>query len=123
MLLKDIMEENDINPNWIFTHARLHDKEGLFFFEPVLTENEDGEEEQSLDTKCILVDGAVFNYSDDMEREIELNTIGDSVIFSRIDGKEIAIPKAGFEDMPFKLMEFSNALKPHTKPKDFVEVE
>ena len=122
MLLVDIMKENEINPNWIFTHVRLHGKEGLFFFEPVIVETEDGDE-QSLDTKCILVDDAVFNYSDDMEREIEINVVGETVIFSRIDGKEIAVPKSGFEDMPFKLIEFSKTLKPHTKPTDFVEVE
>ena len=123
MVLADIMKENEISPNWIFTHVKLHDKEGLFFFEPLVTENEDGEEEQSLDTKCILVDDAVFKYSDDMEREIELNVIEDSVVFNRIDGKEIKIPRSGFEDMPFKLSEFPNTLKPHTKPTDFVEID
>ena len=122
MLLVDIMKENNISQEWIFTHARLHGKEGIFFFEPVLVETEDGDE-QSLDTKCILVDDAVFNYSEDMEREIEINVVGESIIFSRIDGKEIAIPKSGFEDMPFKLIEFSKTLRPHTKPADFVEVD
>lgn len=122
MLLVDIMKENEIDPSWIFTHARLHGKEGLFFFEPVFVKTEDGDA-QSLDTKCILVDDAVFNYSEDMERDIEINVIGESLIFSRIDGKEIVIPKSGFEDMPFKLIEFSKTLKPHTKPTDFVEVQ
>ena len=122
MALIDIMNENKIDPNWIFTHARFHEKEGLFFFEPVLVEV-DGKEEQSLDTKCILIDDAVFNYSEDMEREIEINIVNDSIVFNRIDGQEISIPKSGFETMPFKLIEFAKTIKPHTKPTDFVEVK
>lgn len=124
MSLLDIMKQNDIDPNWVFTHARFHDKEGLFFFESVVTDAEnDKEAEHYFDTKCILVDDSKFNYGDDMEKEVEINVVEGKVIFSRIDGAEVSIPKADFSEMPFKLVEFGTSMSKHNKPADFVEID
>lgn len=122
-MLIDIMKENEIDPNWVFTHAKLHDKEGLFFFESVVKE-EDGEEpEHYFDAKCLLIDNAKFVYGDDMEKEIEINISNDEVVFSRVDGASVSIPKSGFADLPFKLNDFGTKTANHEKPKDFVEID
>lgn len=124
MSLIDLMKENDIDLNWVFTHSRLHGKEGLLFFEVVTKENDDtGEEEQFLDPKCILIDDAKFIYSDDIEKEIEINWVNDKVVFNRIDGLEVKLTSSDLKNAPFKLVEFPEKITKQGKPTDFVEIE
>ena len=123
MSLLEIMKENDIDPNWVFTHARLHNKEGLFFFESVIKDEEEGEPEHYFDTKCLLIDNAKLVYGDDMENEIEINTIDDNVVFSRIDGASVSIPSSGFDGFPFKMIEFGTSIPKTSKPADYVEID
>jgi len=124
MSLLEIMKENDIDVNWVFTHVKFHNKEGLFFFESIVKESdEEGEEDEHyFDTKCILIDDAKFIYGDDMEKEIEINVINGNVIFNRVDGAEVSIPENEFKDLPFRLTTFSNSVSKHSKPTDYVEV-
>ena len=125
-MLVDLMKENDIDVNWIFTQAKFHGKEGLFFFESVVKDSEEegsDEQEHFFDAKCLLIDGAKFVYGEDMEKEIEINTKNEEVLFTRVDGASVSIPKAGFADMPFKLIEYSVTLPKHEKPEDYVEID
>jgi hypothetical protein len=126
MHIADIMKENKIQLDWIFTHGRLHGKEGIMFFE-VGTEKEkvDGEEQeyQTIDPKCMLIDGARFEYGATMDNELELNTKDGHVIFSRIDGLEVPIPATDFKEMPFNLIEFGNKPIRQTAPEGHIEVE
>ena len=125
MHIADIMNENKIPLDWIFTHGRLHHKEGIVFFE-VATEKEeiDGVEEefQTLDPRCILIDGAKFNYSETMEKELELNCKNSEVIFNRIDGLEVPIAAADFGNL-FRLVEFGDKPIKQSKPEGHIEVE
>ena len=122
MSLLKIMKDNDIAVNWVFTQAKFHDKEGLFFFEPIVKENDDGEEEHYLEAKCILIDDAKFVYGDDMEKEITINLIEGKIVFNRVDGTNVSISEAEFSGFPFKLVEFGKTVK-HVEPVDFVEIE
>ena len=122
MNLVDIMKEQEIDINWIFTHAKFHDKEGLFFFESIIKENEDGIEEHFFETKCILVDDAKFTYGDDMEKEISINTVDNKVVFNRVDGASVSIDTSELSDLPFKLIEFGITTN-NTKPNNFVEID
>jgi len=122
MTLLEIMNENNIDPNWIFTHARLHDKEGLFFFESIIKENDEGEDEHYFDTKCMLIDGARLDYSDDMEKNLELNSKDGMIILSRIDGASLTLKKSDFENLPFKVTEFGSKIN-HSKPNEFIKID
>ena len=44
----------------------------------------DDEEEHYFDTKCMLIDGVRLDYSDDMEKNLELNSKDGNIILSRI---------------------------------------
>lgn len=126
MNIADIMNENDIQTDWVFTHGRLHNQEGIVFFEVgTQTEEINGEEQQfqTIDPKCILIDGARFNYSETMDHELELNSKDNAVIFNRIDGLEVKIPTTDFKDMPFRINEFSKKTTGFKPPADHIEVE
>ena len=123
MSLLEIMKKNNIDPNWIFTHARLHNKEGLFFFESVVTDDDEGEQEQYFDAKCLLIDNTKLVYGDDMEKEIEINSLDDNIIFNRVDGVSVSIPSSGFDNFPFKVIEFGTSIPKTGKPKDYVEID
>lgn len=126
MHIADIMKENKIKLDWIFTHGRLHGKEGFVFFEVgTETEEVDGEEVeyQTIDPKCVLIDGARFEYGTTMDNELEINLKGDEVIFNRIDGLEVPVKADGFKDMPFKLVEFGIKPIKQTAPEGHIEVE
>jgi len=124
MSLLDIMKENEIDPNWIFTHARYKDNEGLFFFESVIheSEDEDVEDEHHFETKCLLIDGSKFVYGDAMEKEIEINTVNDNVVFNRVDGASVSLSKEDFAELPFRLTAFGTEPIVAAKPADYVEV-
>jgi len=122
MTLLEIMNENNIDPNWIFTHARLHNKEGLFFFESIVKENDDDENEHYFDTKCMLIDGARLDYSDDMEKNLELNSKDGLIVLSRIDGASLTLKKSDFENLPFKVIEFSSQIN-HSMPNEFIKID
>ena len=126
MHIADIMNDNNIQIDWIFTHGRLHGKEGIVFFEVgTETEEVDGKEMefQTIDPKCILIDGARFDYSHTMDHELEINTKENQVIFNRIDGLEVSIPSEDFKEMPFRLTEFGDKPIKQTAPEGHVEVE
>lgn len=126
MHIADIMKDNNIQLDWIFTHGKLHGKEGIVFFEVGKeTEEIDGVEQefQTIDPKCILIDGARFNYSETMDHELELNSKDNNIVFNRIDGLEVVIPSGDFKEMPFKIVEFSNKVLGSTPPANHIEVE
>jgi len=125
MHIADIMKDNNIQLDWIFTHGRLHQKEGIVFFEVGIEKEEiDGVEQefQTIDPKCILIDGAKFDYSHTMDTELELNTKDTNVIFNRIDGLEVPIPASEFKNI-FKLVEFGDKPIKQTVPEGHIEVE
>jgi len=122
MNLIDIMKDQEIDINWVFTQAKFHDKEGLFFFESIVKENDDGVEEHFFETKCILIDNAKFIYGEDMDKEISINTVDNKVVFNRVDGASVSINTVELSDLPFKLIEFGTTLNT-TKPNDFVEID
>ena len=126
MYIQDLMNKNEIELDWIFTHGRLHGKEGLVFFEvDVETEkvNDVEQEFQIIKPKCILIDGARFNYSSTMDNELEINTKNDNVIFNRIDGLEVSISIGEFKEMPFKLTEFGSKPIKQGIPDGHVEID
>lgn len=125
MYIADLMKNNNIQLDWIFTHGRLHQKEGIVFFEVgIETEEIDGieQEYQTIDPKCIMIDGAKFDYSHTMDTELELNTKDTNVIFNRIDGLEIPIPASEFKNT-FKLVEFGNKPLKQNVPEGHIKVE
>ncbi len=112
MNLIDIMKENGIDNNWLFSLAKLGNNEGLIFFEPISEIDDKTQEEiQSLDPKCIIIDGAKFIYHEEMDKEITIKSTNNMVVLTRIDGFEIKLASTDFVSCPFRLEEFKN-----TKP-------
>lgn len=117
-----MMKENELSLQWLFSHARLVDKEGIIFFE-VSTEKDDNDVEfQALTPKCILVDGAKFLITEDNEHDITLNTLKNEIILNRIDGLEVKLTKNDFVDIPFHLEEFSKTKLDMPQPENTIEV-
>ena len=124
MVISEMMKENEIGLEWLFSLAKLKGKEGLMFFEPVVAEV-DGAEVSNLDPKCFLIDGAKFIYDEDMDKEITVNAINGVVTFTRIDGIQLNIDTNQIKGFPFgveqfKAKPFDNKMK---IPEDFVQVE
>ena len=126
MNIAEMMKENDIKLEWLFTLAKLKDKEGLLFFEPVIETLEDESEVSNLDPKCILIDNGKFVYSEDMDREIIINAIDDVISFTRIDGFQLNINTKEIEGFPFAAEQFRDqTFESKVKaevPKDHVEI-
>jgi len=124
MNLAEMMKENDIELEWLFTLAKLDDKEGLMYFEPV-TDEVDEHEVTNLAPKCLIVDGSKFVYDEDMDTKIIVNTIDDVITFTRIDGIQINIDTKQITGFPFTTAQFKDIpfeAKETEIPEDYVEV-
>jgi|SaaInlStandDraft_4_1057021.scaffolds.fasta_scaffold30335_4 hypothetical protein len=124
MNIIEMMKENEIELEWLFTLAKLEDKEGLMYFNPV-TEVIDEVEATNLDPKCILVDGAKFIYDDEMDNKITVNSVDDVISFTRVDGIQLNINTNEIAGFPFNVSQFKNqAFEFKTNvPEDYVEIE
>lgn len=121
-MIHEMMKENELSLQWLFSHARLADKEGIIFFEVSTETDEKDVEFQALTPKCILIDGAKFLITEDNEHDITINTLKDEIILNRVDGLEVKLSKGDFVDIPFHLEEFSKVKLQFSQPQDTVEV-
>jgi hypothetical protein len=119
-----MMKENEIGLEWLFTLAKLNNKEGLMFFEPVVAEI-DGVEVSNLDPKCFLIDGAKFIYDEDMDKEIIVNAVSSVVTLTRIDGIQLNINTDEIKGFPFSIEQFKAKVFENRQqvPADHVQVE
>jgi len=125
MNLAELMKENEIELEWLFTLARLKDKEGLMFFAPIIETLEDGSEISNLDPKCFLVDNGKFVYSEELDNDITVNTIDSVISFTRIDGIQLNINTKEIKGFPFAYEQFRDQAfeaKSNEVPKDHVEI-
>ena len=126
MNLAEMMKENDIGLEWLFTLSKLKDKEGLLFFEPVIETLEDDSEVSNLAPKCFLIDDGKFVYSEEMDNDIIINVIDHVISFTRIDGIQLNINTNEIKGFPFKFDQFRDQVfkaKTPEVPKDHVEIE
>lgn len=125
MNLMEIMKNNNIALECLFTLARLNDKEGLMFFDAVdeIIDEEKNESVTNLEPKYILIDDAKFIYSSDMDKTITINSINNVVNFTRIDGNQLNIDLSIISGFPFKTEQFKNKVFEVSAPSDFVKIE
>lgn len=119
-----MMKENDIELEWLFTLAKLDNKEGLMYFEPVIEEKDDVEV-TNLDPKCFVIDGGKFNYDNDMDKNIIVNSIDDVITFTRVDGIQLNVDTNTITGFPFKFEQFKDKAfeaKNEEAPTDHVEI-
>lgn len=124
MNLAEMMKDSGIELEWLFTLAKLDDKEGLMYFEPV-SETINDVEVTNLDPRCILVDGAKFNYDEDMDKKITVNSINNIITFTRVDGIQLNINTKEISGFPFAVAQFNSTpfeIKAQM-PEGHVEVE
>lgn len=124
MVISEMMKENGIEFEWLFTLSKLNNKEGLMFFEPISTEI-NGVEVSDLDPKCFLIDGAKFIYDEDMDKDIVINAIDDVITFTRIDDVQLNINTKQIKGFPFSVEQFTTkpVVNKNKIPEDFVQVE
>lgn len=118
-----MMKEKDIDLEWLFTLAKVDNKEGLMYFKPLI-EVIDGTEVSNLDPKCFVIDGAKYIYDEEMDEKIVVNCINNIITFTRIDGIQLNIDTTQIMGFPFNLEQFKNnpiEAKPEL-PGDFVEI-
>jgi hypothetical protein len=126
--LVDIMKQNDIELEWLFTFARYSDHEGLIYFEPIvetISKQEEEIEVMDLKPQCLIIDGAKFVYDEEMDSKIVIGAINNIVTLTRIDGVQINIDTRTIEDFPFATTTISSKISDVSvqKPQGFVEVE
>lgn len=139
----DLMKENEIELEWLFTLAKLNDHEGLMYFEPIVekTKLNDHVEEESanddeevadeelevmnLKPQCFIIDGTKFVYDEELDNKIVINAIDDVVTLTRVDGIQLNIDTKTLSGFPFMTSAFSNKtfdIKIQ-KPEGYVEVD
>lgn len=126
MNLAEMMHENEIKLEWLFILAKLKDKEGLMFFEPVVETLEDKTEVSNLDPKCLLVDNGKFVYSEELDKDIIINTVDNIITFTRIDGVQLNINTQEIVGFPFAYEQFRDQIfeaKTEEIPKDHVKID
>lgn len=122
MEINEIMKSNDICLDWLFTLAKLNDKEGLMYFEPVVSTVSETEV-TDLVPKCFIIDGAKFIYDDEMDRNITVHSLNDIITFTRIDGVQLNINTKTINGFPFNTSQFRNKVFETQCPTDHVQVE
>jgi hypothetical protein len=122
MSLVELMKENDIELDWLFTLAKLNSNEGLMYFAPVVETINDAEV-TNLEPKCFIIDGALFVYGDELDDKIEVNSINNVISLTRVDGIQLNIDTKTISGFPFKHTQFKSipfTLKSDVKD-DYVE--
>lgn len=121
----DLMKENEIELEWLFTMAKLDNHEGLMYFEPI-TETVDEVEVMNLEPRCFIIDGAKFVYDEELDEKIIVNAVDKVVTFTRIDGIQLNINTNDIEGFPFNVQEFKDVPFEYRgneqPPEGFVEV-
>ena len=118
-----MIKENDTELEWLFVLAKLDDHEGLLYFKPVVEEI-DEVEVSNLVPQCIIIDGAKYVYTDELDKKLTVNAINDVITFCRVDGIQLNIDTNEIGGFPFEISQFKDtpmSLKP-VKPENFVEV-
>jgi hypothetical protein len=110
MKLHEIMNENEIKLEWLFTLSKFDDKEGLMFFEPVIETKEDGTEVNNLDPKCFLIDGGKFVYDEAQDNKIIINAIDGVITFTRVDGIQVNIDTKTIKGFPYAHEQFKDVV-------------
>jgi hypothetical protein len=109
MNIKNIMQTNNINLEWLFTLSKLNNKEGLMYFNPIITEI-NNHEFTDLEPQCFLIDGAKFLYDESMDRDIIIHSVDKVITFNRIDGIQLNINMSSIVGFPFRHEQFKNKM-------------
>ncbi len=124
MNITEIMKQNNINLEWLFTLAKFKNQEGLMYFEPLVATVND-EEVTNLDPRCIIVDDAKFIYEDEMDNDIIIHAVNNVITLTRVDGIQLNIDTKIIKGFPFKHDQFASSLVKETSqpPEGHVLVE
>jgi len=113
--LKDMVEKFQIPKKSLFTMGRLHNKDGLIFFELNPVENEDGEVDyHDLQPTMIIIDGEKFTYSDTMIPDLFIHSINKVLSLNTLTGGVLEFKLNELIGFPFRTMDLVS--NPPEKP-------
>lgn len=126
MNLVDVMKDNGIDLDNLFTIAKLNGNEGLMFFKPIQEDDENGEPKNTnLEPICFIIDGAKFVYDEEMDKNIVINSVDRIITLTRIDGIQLNLDMKIIVGFPFKYEKFPDKVikSLNTLPEDMVEIK